>query len=209
MKTLFGMNPEAVNMYDSDTSGIHSKPVGASRTAPWNRIDHLTHASFHKHLNGEGLLKTYQRFSGALLSRLPALRVQDGWTEFPDIMDFWLEPLTASMTEALVGNVLECLDPNFNNRLLQYMQYTQHLMKGLPRWWIPEAYRLRDVLVRDVKQWHALARARFKESYVDADGAADPWWGTAFIRERQKFLGKVENWDADTIASSDLGVLWG
>ena len=209
LKTLFGMTPEAINMYTSDASGIHSKPVETSLVAPRNRVDHLTHASFHKHLLGEGLLRSYQRFSIALLGRLPSLNVQDGWTEFPDIMDFWLEPLTASMTEALVGNVLECLNPNFNKSLLRYMQYTQDLMKGLPRWWIPEAYRLRKSLIGDVKKWHALARTRFKESDVDEDGAADPWWGSAFIRERQKILREVDNWGADAIASSDFGIIWG
>ena len=209
LKTLFGMTPKAVDMYTSDTSGIHSNSREAGLVAPKNRVDHLTHANFHKHLLGEGLLRSYQRFSIALLGRLPSINVQDEWTEFPDIMDFWLQPLTASMTEALAGNVLECLDPNFNNTLLRYMEYTPDLMKGLPRWWIPEAYRLRQILIRDIKQWHALARARFKESDVDEDGSADPWWGSAFIRERQNFLREVDNWDADAIASSDFGILWG
>ena len=78
-------------------------------------------------------------------------------------------------------------------------------MKGLPRWWIPEAYRLRDSLTKDVKQWHAIARAQFKDSDVEEDGT-DPWWGSALIRERQKLQVVVDNWDHDTTAAC---LFWG
>ena len=209
LKTLFGLAPKAVSMYTLDTSGIHSKPNDDSQVAPHNRIDHLTHVSFHKHLLGEGLLKSYQGFATAFIRRLPSLDIQDEWREFPDIMEFWMEPLTASMNEALAGPILECLNPNFTKDLLRYFPHIQGMMKGLPRWCIPEAYRLRESLVRNVKQWHAIARTRFKETDIDEDGGADPWWGSALMRERQSFLGKVDNWDCDAIASSDLGVLWG
>ncbi|KAI9876911.1 MAG: hypothetical protein M1830_005312 [Pleopsidium flavum] len=208
LKTLFGMAPKARNMYTLDTSGILAKPKSDSHVAPHNRIDHLTHTSFHKHLLGDGLSKFYQRFSAALMRRFPSLNIQNEWTEFPDIMGFWMPPLTASMNEALAGPILECVNPNFTQDLLRYFPYIHNLMKGLPRWCIPEAYRLREKLIGDVKQWHAIARARFRETDIDEDGG-DQWWGSSFIRERQKILGKVDNWDYDSIASSDFGVLWG
>lgn len=189
--------------------GNSSKPKENSQVAPRNRIDYLTHVSFHKHLLGEGLLKTYQSFATALDRPLPLLNIQDEWTEYPDIMEFWMDPLTASMNEALAGTILECLNLNFTKDLLKYFPYTQGMMKGLPRWCIPEAYRLRESLVRDIKQWHAIARTRFRQSDIDEDGGADPWWGSAFMRERQGVLGKVDDWDYDAIASSDFGVLWG
>ena len=48
-----------------------------------------------------------------------------------------------------------------------------------------------------------------KESSVEDDGDADPWWGSEAMRERQTFLGEVDNWDHDALASSDFGLLWG
>lgn len=203
------MTPKAVDMYTLDTSGIEAKPQKDSRVASHNRIDHLTHASFHKHLLGDGLNDTYQQFATAFIRRLPLLNIQEEWNDFPDMMQFWMDPLTASMNEALAGNILECLNPNFTKDLLKYFHYSQGMMKGLPRWCIPEAYRLRDSLVQDVKQWHAIARARFKEEDIVKSGGADPWWGSAFMRERQNFQKEVDNWDHDAIASSDFGVLWG
>ena len=209
LKTLFGMSPKAVSMYTLDTSGIHSKPREDSQVAPHNRIDYLTHASFHNHLLGEGLQKSYQNLANAFVRRLPSLNIQEEWREFPDIMAYWMEPLTASMNEALAGRILESVNPNFTQDMLRYFPYIQDIMKSLPRWYIPEAYRLRDSLVRDVKQWHAIARANFKETDVDEGTGTDPWWGSAFMRERQEFLEKVDNWDCDAIASSDFGILWG
>ena len=82
-------------------------------------------------------------------------------------------------------------------------------MKGLPRLLLPKAYALRDSLLLDVKEWQAIARAGFNEHELDEDGDSDPWWGSKSIRERQKFLGNVDNWDHDSVVSSDFELLWG
>ncbi|KAK3173546.1 hypothetical protein OEA41_006876 [Lepraria neglecta] len=82
-------------------------------------------------------------------------------------------------------------------------------MKGLPILLLPKAYALRDSLLLDVKEWQAIARAGFNEHDIDEDGDSDPWWGSKSIRECQKFLGNVDNWDHDSVASSDFGLLWG
>lgn len=88
------------------------------------------------------------------------------------------------------------------------MLHVHGLMKGLPRWCMPRISSLRDGLLRNVKQWHAIARLRFRESDVEEDGY-DPWWGSASMRERQKFLGAVENWNFYAVAFADFGFLWG
>lgn len=209
LKTLFGMEFKAYNMYTIDKSGILPQPKPGSNVAPHNRIDYLTHANFHKHLLGEGLSPFFQRFTTSFVSRLPSLDIQDEWTEHHDIMDFWMLPLTASMNEALAGPVLEQMNPTFTSDLLEYFPYIQDLMKGLPRCYIPDAYRLRRKLINDVKKWHARARAQFKETDLGQDRHADPWWGSAFMRERQNILQKVDFWDHDAMASSDFGIFWG
>lgn len=209
LKTLFGMAPKSLAMYTLDTSGVLAAPKPGSNVAFHNRIDHLTHANFHKHLLGQGLNSLYRTFSDILLGRFPLLNIKDEWTEFPDIMEFWMPILTATMNETLAGPILECVNPNFTQDLLRYFPYTHRMMVGTPRWCIPKVYRLREKLIQDVKQWHAIARSRFHETDINEDGGADPWWGSALIRERQNILKKVDNWDYDSIASSDLGVLWG
>ena len=78
-----------------------------------------------------------------------------------------MDPLTASINEALAGTILECLTPNFTMDMLKYFPCIQSMMKGLPRWYILEAYRLRESLIRDINQWYAKARARFRETDID------------------------------------------
>ena len=149
-------------------------PESGDETAPHNRIDHLTYTSFHKHFLGDGLPRLYQTFSITLTDRLSTLVTEDEWIEHQDIMEFWLEPLTASINEALVGKILESVNPSFTKELLCYFPYIQDMMKGLPRWYIPEAYRLRDKLIADVKRWHAIARRCFRDIDIEAEGHSNP-----------------------------------
>ncbi len=206
---VFGMAAKAVNMYNLDDSGIQSKPHPDSNVMPHNRIDHHTHVGFSKLLNGDRLPNLYLRWSQNFARRLQALGIGDKWMESSDIMDFWMPPLTSSLNEAVAGPLLECVNPNFTRDFLNFLPFAHGLMKGLPNWCLPKASSLRASLNRDVRQWQAIARSRFRESDVDLDGDADPWWGSACVRERQKILLGVDNWDHDTAAASDFGLLWG
>jgi hypothetical protein len=203
------MRKKAVEAYTIDDSGLHSTPDPRSNVAPHNRIDHLTHTAFTKYFSGDYLARLYKRWSKDLDARLEALDIGDEWTQGSDIMDYWTLPLIATLNKALAGPLLEALDPNFNKDFLRFLTFVHPLMKGLPRWCAPEAYRLRDRLTHTVRQWQSVARACFRESDVDADGDADPWWGSRIFRERQKFLLKIDNWDEEVVASSDFGLLWG
>ncbi|KAL9594370.1 MAG: hypothetical protein Q9219_007064 [cf. Caloplaca sp. 3 TL-2023] len=132
LKTLFGMSIHAVNMYDLDDSGIHAVPKPGSHVASNNRVDYLTHANFRKHLLGKGLSKIYQGFTISLMRRLPSLGVRDEWSEYPDLVDFWLPPMTSAMNEALAGPIIECINPRFAEDLLEYYPYLHSLLKGVP-----------------------------------------------------------------------------
>lgn len=203
------MASKAVDAYTLDESGVTPNPKPGTQISAHNRVDYLTHANFHKHLLGEGLPKIYRNFSSSLARRLPLLDVQEEWRCLPDVMDFWLPTMTSAMNEAIAGPLLECVNPSFTQNLLKYYPYLQSLMKGTPRLLVPEAYQLQESLIGDVKIWHAIARARFQESEINPETGNDPWWGSAFIRERQQMLKRVDGWDYESIASSDFGVLWG
>ncbi|KAL8835181.1 MAG: hypothetical protein Q9170_003427 [Blastenia crenularia] len=209
LKSLFGMAPIAVDMYKVDSSGIDANPKPGSQVQPCNRVDYLTHANFHKHLLGKELSSIYRGFAASLARRLPSLIIQEEWTHFPDLVGFWLPPMTSAMNEALAGPIIECVNAEFTNNLLKYYPYLHSLMKGMPRWLIPEAYELQKSLVRDVATWQAIARGRFQEIDIDPLTGRDPWWGSAFMRERQGILRQVDHWDQDAIASSDFGIFWG
>ncbi|KAF2726544.1 cytochrome P450 [Polyplosphaeria fusca] len=206
---VFGMAPKAVEMYNLDDSSFYPKPLDTSAVKPNNRIDYHTHANFLKMLNGEGLNNLFKRWQQGFSRRLDALNIGTTWVEGKDIDDFWTMQLAASLNEAMAGPVLEQVNPNFTREFVDYLPYVHKLMMGLPRWSMPRANRLRDGLVRDVKAWHDLARERFDQSDVELNDGADRWWGLAAMRERQGILSAVDNWDRDSIACSDFGLLWG
>lgn len=203
------MPAKAVEMYTQDNSGILPKPEPDSNVAPHNRIDYHTNAGFHKLLTGERLTGYYKRWSASFIRRLQVCDIGDKWENQSDIMDFWMSPLAASLNEALIGPILERVNPSFTEQFLEFFPYVHDLVKGVPRLFCRRGYALRDSLIQDVKKWHEIARIGFKESDVDDVGDSDPWWGSECIRERQKMLRKVDNWDDDAVASSDFGLLWG
>ena len=113
------------------------------------------------------------------------------------------------MNECLARPILECDNPDCAHDLLRYYPYLQSLMKGVPKWWIPEVYWLQCSLIRDVKEWQAIARARFHERDIDPQAGRDPWWGSAFMQERQAVISKVDRRGVDSMAGSDFGTFWG
>ena len=207
---LFGMPARALAMYASDKSGLRAKPEPDSDVAPRNRVDYLTHVSMVKYLGGDGLSKFYKRWLKGFSQRLQRLDTggEDEWVEMPDLVTFWEEQFGAALLEATAGPILACVNPNIMRDLHRYDCAMPVLTKGLPRWMIPTAYAIRDSLLGNIKQWHAIARAQFKETDIDEDGDADPWWGSAFIRGRQRIFQAIDNFDYDAYASSDLGFLW-
>lgn len=82
-----------------------------------------------------------------------------------------------------------------------------YFFKGYPRWLAPLAYLNRSKLLRSVKDWHSFARDNFQDSYIESDGH-DPYYGSALIRARQDFLSQIDSFNADALASQDLGLLW-
>ncbi|THV51762.1 hypothetical protein BGAL_0100g00310 [Botrytis galanthina] len=209
LNKIFGMNPKAVQAYVLDESGLNAKTHPKSNTLTHNRVDYITHVGFLRLLTGDGLSGLYGRWSLEFSYRIQALEISQEWAEHTDIMKFWELPLTASMNKAIAGPLLEAINPDFTEEFLEFLPYANQLVKSFPPWLIPRAYSLRRKLVATVKTWHSIARSQFRDQYVNADGDADPWWGSRCIRERQEYLSKVDNWDYDSMAVSDFGLLWG
>lgn len=203
------MAQKPVEMYQKDLSSIQTKPAEGTAVKPHNRIDYLTHANFVKMLSGDGLNNFFVKWHVSFARRLEALRIGRDWTEGSDLEKFWMPPLTAALNEAMAGPILENVNPDFTDNFIEFLPFVHGLMKGLPSWCMSRATVLRDSLNRDVKTWHSIARACFKQSDIEPVGGSDRWWGLAAMRERQTLFEGVDNWDTHSIASSDFGLLWG
>ncbi|KAF4633640.1 hypothetical protein G7Y89_g4481 [Cudoniella acicularis] len=208
LKTVFGASPKMLRSFIRDDSGCHAIPHPESNVPAHERIDHFTHVGFIRAFGGDGLSNLYMRWYSNLSKHLENLPIREEWVEFPDIMDFWMAPLTSSLVEALAGPILESLNPNFTRDLLQFFNYIQPLFKRLTWWSLLRAYKLRNSLIKDVEKWQELARAGYTEKEND-NGDWDPWWGSRLFRDRQSFHSKLSNWDFKAIAISDLATIWG
>ncbi|QSZ29810.1 hypothetical protein DSL72_004328 [Monilinia vaccinii-corymbosi] len=193
LKYIFGMPSEALEMYAKDNSGLAAQPPPGSSVAPNNRVDYRTHVGMLKFTKGAGLSNFCDRLVTGFRRRLAALPVSDQeWLELPDFMAFFNENFGSALIESICGPSLTRLSPDFAKDLSTYDTKIPGLLKGLPRWLIPDAYDARDKLLASIKQWHAFARAHFEEASISADGDADPYWGSLFIRERQTMWAALE-----------------
>lgn len=198
-------------MYESDDSGLDAQPVPGSQVAPHNRIDYRSHAGLLKFTNGAGFEGFYERWANRYRKRLRSLDIGDDWVEMPDFMVFFSDNFASALIESICGPTLLHLNPYFARDFSKYDLAMPGLLKGLPRWMIPQAYLARDKLLSSIKQWHNFAREKFDKSLIDQDGDTDRYWGSAFIRERQGPDGiftTVDNFDQDARAASDLGFIW-
>ncbi|KAA8575355.1 hypothetical protein EYC84_004527 [Monilinia fructicola] len=175
LKYIFGMPAEALEMYANDDSGLAAQAPLDSSVAPNNRVDYRTHVGMLKFTKGAGLSNFCDRLVIGFHQRLTALSVSDKeWLELPDFMAFFDETFGSALVESICGPSLTRLSPDFAKDFSRYDMEIPGLLKGLPRWLIPDAYDARDKLLASIKQWHAFAQAHFEENLISSDGDADP-----------------------------------
>lgn len=81
------------------------------------------------------------------------------------------------------------------------------LSTGTPWFLAPFAYASRTRVLNAVKTWQDHARNNFTPSSITPDGD-DPFWGSAFFRDRQAMYLAMDGFSAQDIASPDFGAIW-
>ncbi|KAL9128017.1 MAG: hypothetical protein Q9217_003211 [Psora testacea] len=208
LKNMFGMRPGPLSIYAADDSGDRPEPYAGSAVKANNRVNFLTHESLARYLTGPSMSRLFSRFERNLSNRLACLQIGDEWTEIPDFLDFVQMELSAAVLEAMAGPELITQNPSFVRDLFAYDAALASLSKGVPRILNPGAHAIRDRMLSTIKRWHVYAREHFSEDMIGPEGDFDPCWGSGLMRSRQRFLGRVDGFDADALASSDLGLIW-
>ncbi|RAL08033.1 cytochrome P450 [Aspergillus homomorphus CBS 101889] len=212
LKYCFGMDQQAVDVYVSDTSGSRHRPISSSTTPHNSRVSYHTHENLTQGLLGSGLDSTTQRFEAALYAALDkAVPSISDWKFEPDLTQFFEEHLGTALLQALCGPLLVEESPNLVRKLWQYDKLIMALAKRLPSWLIPGSYQLRDELLAMIMRWHKLATelsTAHPERKPSDQSQADPYWGSAMMRERNKMLLTIDGQDRRSVASTDLGFIW-
>ncbi|KAE8382376.1 cytochrome P450 [Aspergillus bertholletiae] len=212
LRYCFGMEQRAVDAYLADTSGSWHRPIPGSQT-PWHgRVSYHTHENLVRGLLGAGLDPLTKRIEEGLFASLDkAVPMTPEWTYGMDLTEFFETHLGSSILQALYGPLLVSKNPDFNRNLWRYDKQIMKLARRLPSWLIPEAHCLRDKLLDAIMKWHRQAAllSKVMPSHEMADGGeADPYWGSAMMRERNRMLLSIEGQDAQSVASADLGFIW-
>ena len=201
------MPSACIKVYAADNSGIRAQPTLGSDVPPNRRIHHLTHMSMLKFMGGAGLTGWYQRWGTIFQANLEKTNITEEWLEVPDLMSFFSEVFGSAILESMCGPVLRRLNPAFMQDLKTYHYDQPTRTKGFPEWMIPRAFAVRRKILQNIKDWHSVARTQFTTANIH-DAQFDPWWGSDFMRGRQEIFSGIEEFDADSCASSDLGLIW-
>lgn len=202
------MSEEAVHSYTSDTSGSQKKPIEDSHVTHDNRVSYLTHENLLEGFLGSGFEPTCTRFEKSLEETWSSAPIFSEWQELPDLRAFFEEHMGSAVIKSIFGSEIIAQNPDLVYDLWEYDKVIISLAKRIPKFWLPEAYKLRDKLVLCVKRWHQSVRRQTKIEPGCCNSSFDDIWGSKMIRERYELLTSVKGQDPDSVASTDLGLLW-
>ncbi|KAK3682774.1 cytochrome P450 [Podospora appendiculata] len=219
LEHLMGLPKDAVRFFRADNSGLSATPRKSSAVPEDSRINFLVAHSSAKLLQGVHLeamsakyLSTLFRTLDAPLHKAPGshrVSVGSGWTEFPDLYTFLQRITIGSTVEAIAGSKLLELYPGLVDDLPRFQSYVPKFLQLLPRWLIPEAFRVRDRLLGGIKAWHVHAHQHSDCNRLGPDDPEwEPYFGIKLVRRRQQYALELKEMTADARAAEDLGLLF-
>lgn len=148
-------------------------------------------------------------FLGADLQLESAKSEYRDWVHLDDLYTFAQSAIFRAAVGALFGTHLLRLNPGFEKDFWAYVDATPTLLKGLPRWMAPEAYKSRDKVLKAIEKWHRFARE--KEDWRGSEREGEPewgeYWGSKYLKKRQEFGEKMEGMSAEGLAAEDLALM--
>lgn len=206
--TMAKMPKETLAFWMWDDSGHHAQPHPNSNVPPHLRIDYLTHSSVARLLTGPGLKPLADRFTKNLMARFANNDyVQDEWQYLPDLFLFMQDELFRSAVEAMCGERLFTVNPNFVRDFWAFNKGLPYLAKGYPRWMVPSAYRARDTVLSSLKKWHKAIASELKSPPIAMD-EWNPDFGVELVRFRHAAWSKMPLMNEDAAATEDIGMIW-
>lgn len=215
LQQCFGMKQRAVNAYIADTSGSRQNPIAGSSPSPQDRISYMTHENLVRGLLQEGLGHATSRFIFSFESSLEEERVMhenilgDSWKDEPDLCEFFQRHLGSSLIKSLFGDNLLEDNPEFMQDLWEYDRNAMKLAQRVPWFFLRNTSRARDRLKAAVCRWQEKSTSNdLKIHDFDDKSRGDAMWGTKMVRDRYYMLIKAAGQDEDSVASTNLALMW-
>jgi hypothetical protein len=123
----------------------------------------------------------------------------------------FIRPLVfKASTIALMGDKILEAYPELEDDFFEHDNVVIPLFFGLPRMFIPEAFRIRDKVIGGVLRWHDALAKEGKSTPTDPDGEVgwEPYYGSRTNRARHIFYEKI-GLSKEGRAGLDLGMMFG
>ncbi|KAI1323858.1 cytochrome P450 [Xylariaceae sp. FL0255] len=209
MKYFFGVPEKTASLYRTDNSGPFRKPWPGTSIPDEKRLHFFSHQEFTRALSGTGMAPTFLRFRKRLETQMTEAPITGAWTQHTDFQKFLRSVFASSLVESIYGPTLLSLNPDFIDDLCEFDHKIPFLARGIPSFLVRSPHRLRAKLKAQIKRWHGYAREHFNQSDIYADGDGDPFWGSAFMRNRHAMFAEVGNHDGEAVAALDIGLCFG
>lgn len=207
LRQVFRLPKPAAAIYHQDNSGAYAEPNPESAVDAHNRVEYHTRTSFLRFLNGPGLAPLSHRFERNVTARFQSLAVGAEWTYQDHLADIFYYKLAPAVVESMCGYALLQRHPEFTKDFWEIDHNSMSFFTGIARIFNLKACRARDRALSAIKEWHSWARENFDPNTIGDDGD-DPYWGSKFFRDRQGIFFGMDGFDADALASEELGLIW-
>lgn len=210
MRNVLGTPDHVLPLYVEDNSGQLVRPMPGSQVRPENRIRYFHTKAAHLHVAGTSGMRLGELYMQTLSRNISDdTSIGTEWVELPDLYCFIQRMVFPAAVESFCGSSILSLNPTLTEDFLAFDRSIPTLLKGLPRWLCPGAYKSRDKVLALIKRWHTYANEHSDFSRTGReDPEWDPYFGSKYIKARQRFLHGIEGMNADGRASEDLGFLF-
>ena len=216
------LNPEHVRKILRSTSELDANPfvhekilgqlMGSPQSAidyyrsPESTVDHDQMMQVRQHTSGSALAALDDKLFNTLKRNISRSCSDHDWTDIPDLYAFFEDQATRAIAETLLGSAIVESYPSFAKDLWTFIESTDTILIGLPRFMASEAYGARDRLLSHFKSWGRQADALRTQNKVNSDW--DPIAGSTLMQEREKLYSSLPGHGPEGRAAQTLGLLY-
>jgi hypothetical protein len=198
---------------------VHEKILGQLMGSPKSAIDY--YRSPESTVDHDQMMQVRQHTSGSALAALddklfntlkrnatqayPEATV-DEWIQIPDLYAFFEDQATRAIAETLLGSAIVDSYPALAKDMWTFIESTDTLLLGLPRFMASEAYSARDRLLAHFTSWGQEADLLRNQSKVNPSW--DPVAGSTLMQEREVLYGSLPGHGLAGRAAQTLGLLY-
>lgn len=209
---LFDVPSQDMAILEADNTGTQANPAPGTEDYPHEkRWFYHNYTNAHSLLQGKPLFAMTQTFLDKYTARLQAkegITGDDQWTQIPDLFKFVQSDMLRAAMEAMCGDHVYRVAPNFDSNYWAFDAAMPTLLKQTPRWLAPRAWAARDKILEDIAAWLEYADKHFDWNDPELRNAEwEPLYGSKLIRARQeayRLTGQTKAGDPN----QQLGLIW-